>query len=99
MPLFYFDVRRKTSFEVDHKGRECADINAASIVAERRAANVLVRGIDFSEERPVTVEVRNEYSQRALTVEAKLATFFVWPQPEPPAPKRAKRRKRTKAAS
>jgi hypothetical protein len=79
MPRFYFDVREGTRFVPDEVG-----LTYDNLDAERAAAEIGRELLPKGDAREITVEVRNEYRQRMLTVTASLEIHRVDPEPLPP---------------
>lgn len=81
MPRFYFDVREGSRFVTDDDGLEFPDLNAAEQEAAEAAAELGRDRLPQSDAREVTIEVRNEHSQRVLTVKSSLEINRVQPAP------------------
>ena len=88
MPRFYFDVREGCRFVSDEDGLEFPNLNAAEHEAAETAASIVRDLLPKSKARSVTVEVRNEDSQRVATATVTLAVDRVEPQPLPASVKR-----------
>jgi hypothetical protein len=84
MPRFYFDVREGVHFVSDDEGLEFPDIDAAEREAAEAAAAIGRELLPKGVARSVTVEVRNEHSQRVVTATVTLAVDRVDPEPTPP---------------
>ena len=84
MPRFYFDVREGTSFTRDDEGLEFDSLDAAERMAAEAAAEIGRDRLPKGDARDITVEVRNEHSQRVLTVTVTLELYRVDPEPLPP---------------
>jgi hypothetical protein len=68
MPRFYFDVREGCRFVHDEDGLEFPDIGAAEREAAESAASIGRDLLPKGTARCVSVEVRNEHSQRVTKV-------------------------------
>ena len=68
MPRFYFDIRESSKFTSDADGIECEDIEAAEREATLSAAEIGRELLRHTGDYDVRIEVRNEHSQRVLTV-------------------------------
>jgi hypothetical protein len=86
MPRFYFDVREGHRFSPDEDGLEFPNIDVAEREAAEAAATIGRDRLPKSDARDVSVEVRNEHSQRILTVTVTMTIHRV--EPEPLAPVR-----------
>ena len=84
MSRFYFDVREGTRFTPDEQGLEFENLDAAECEAATAAAEIGRDLLPKGDAREITVEVRNEYRQRVLTVTASLEIHRVDPEPLPP---------------
>jgi hypothetical protein len=81
MPRFYFDVREGVRFTPDDEGIEFPNIDAAEREAAEAAAAIGRDLLPKGFARSVTVEVRNEHSQRVATATVTLALDRVDPEP------------------
>jgi hypothetical protein len=90
MPRFYFDVREGARFDSDEDGMEFPDVDAAQREAAEAAAEIARDRLPKGLARTVTVEVRNEHSQRIVTAVVTLAVDRVDPEPTAPGLKVAK---------
>jgi hypothetical protein len=83
MSRFYFDFREDGTFFEDRDGSDCPDLNAAGIEAAKSAALIgrdkLSNIVGAATRRSVTVEVRNEHSQRVLTVTVSIVIERIEP--------------------
>jgi hypothetical protein len=70
MPRFYFDIRETSQFISDADGIECEDIEGAEREAALSAAEIGRELLRHADDYDVWIEVRNEHSQRVLTVTA-----------------------------
>jgi hypothetical protein len=68
MPRFYFDIRESSKFTPDPDGVECEDVEAAEREATLSAAEIGRDSFCHTDDKDVRIEVRNEHSQRVLTV-------------------------------
>ncbi len=84
MPRFYFDVREGAGFSPDSAGLEFDSLDAAEQEAARVAAEISRDKLPKGGAREVTVEVRNEHSQRVLTIKVSMEVDRVEPPPAPP---------------
>jgi hypothetical protein len=84
MPRFYFDMREGTRFVPDEEGLEFDSREAAEREAAAAAAEIGRDRLPKSDNREVTVEVRNEHRQRVLTVKVAMEVDRVEPPPQPP---------------
>jgi hypothetical protein len=84
MPRYYFDIREGTRFVPDEVGLEFDSLDAAERAAAETAAEIGREMLPKGDAREVTVEVRNEHRQRALTATASLEIHRVDPEPLPP---------------
>ncbi len=84
MPRFYFDVREGTQFIPDDEGLEFDSLDAAEHEAARTAAEIGRDRLPKGDAREVTVELKNEYRQRVLTVTVSMEIHRVDPEPLPP---------------
>jgi len=72
VPRFYFDVREGSRFIPDDEGLEFDDVDAAERETVEVAAAIGRDQLAKGDTREVTVEVRNEHSQRVLTATASM---------------------------
>ena len=84
MPRYYFDVREGSRFVPDEEGLEFPDLDAAEMEAAETAAGIGRDLLPQRDAREVTIEVRNEHSQRVLTVAVSMRVERVVPAPVPP---------------
>ena len=84
MPRFYFDIREGARLTPDEEGLEFADLDAAEREAAECAASIGRDALPKGDAREITIEVRNEYRQRVLTVTVSLHLDRVDPPAEPP---------------
>lgn len=68
MPRFYFDVRDEAMFIPDDEGQEFDSLEAAEREAAEAAAQIGRDRLPRGDARRVTVEVREEHRQPALSV-------------------------------
>jgi hypothetical protein len=68
VPRFYFDIRESSKFIADADGIECDDIEAAKREAALSAAEIGRELFRNTDDHDVSIDVRNEDSQRVLTV-------------------------------
>lgn len=85
MPRYYFDVREGTKFTPDDEGQEFDSLDAAEHEAACAAAEIGRDWLPKGDAREITVEVKNEYHQRVLTIRVSLEIDRVEPAPEPRA--------------
>jgi hypothetical protein len=88
VPRFYFDIREGVSFLTDDEGLLFPDLATAEREAAETAAEIGRDLLPNGTARSVTVEVRNEHGQRAVTATVTLALDRVDPEPTPPASNR-----------
>ncbi len=84
MPRYYFDVREGARFTPDEEGLEFDSLDAAEQEAATTAAEIGRDRLPKSDNREVTVEVRNEHRQRVLTIKVSMEVDRVEPPPQPP---------------
>jgi len=82
---YYFDVREGARFVPDEEGLEFDSLEAAEQEAACTAAEIGRDRLPKRDAREVTVEVRNEHSQRVLTVKVSIEIDKVEPPPAPRA--------------
>ena len=85
MPRFYFDIREGTRFIPDETGLEFDSLDIAECEAASAAAEIGRDQLPKGDAREVTVEIRNEHSQRVLIVTVSMKVERVDPEPAPPA--------------
>ncbi len=68
MPRYYFDVRDGPRFIPDDEGLEFDDLDVTERKAAEAAAQIGRDHLPKGGDREVTIEVRDEHSQRVLTV-------------------------------
>jgi hypothetical protein len=83
MPRYYFDVREGPRFIHDDEGLVFDDLDAAEREAAEAAAQIGRDHLPKGGIRDVTIEVRNEHSQRVLTVTVSMHIDRVHPTPVP----------------
>jgi hypothetical protein len=83
MPRFYFDVREGPRFVPDEDGDEFENLDAAAREAAEVAVEIGRDHLPRGHAREVTVEVKNEYRQRVLTVTVAIEINRLAPSPEP----------------
>lgn len=83
MPTFYFDVREGERFVPDDIGVDFPGLDAAEREAAEAAASIGRDLLPKGDAREVTIEVRNQYSQRVLTVTVSMHLHRVRPEPIP----------------
>ena len=81
---FYFDVREGSRFIPDDKGLEFDSLDAAEREAAEAAAAIGRDLLHKGSAPDVTVEVRNEHSQRVLTATVSMRIERVAPPPVTP---------------
>ncbi|ESR25280.1 DUF6894 family protein [Lutibaculum baratangense] len=84
MPRFFFDIREGTSFTPDEIGLDFDSIDVAEREAAIAAAEIGRDRLPVSDDRVVTVEVKNEHRQRVLTITISLEVDRVVPAPTDP---------------
>ena len=84
MPRFYFDVREGGRFAPDEEGTDFDSLDAAEHEAVCAAAEIGRDRLPKGHGREVTIEVRNEHRQRALTITVSMQIERVEPPPLPP---------------
>ncbi|MCB8822802.1 DUF6894 family protein [Microvirga rosea] len=84
MPRYYFNVREGARFVPDEEGLELDGLDAAEYEAACAAAEIGRDRLPRGDTREVTVEVKNEYRQRVLTITVSMAIDRVDPAPDPP---------------
>ena len=84
MPRFYFDIREGTGFTPDETGMEFDSLEIAEREAAIAAAEIGRDRLPLSDDRAVTVEVKNEHHQRVLTITISLEVDRVMPEPTRP---------------
>jgi len=84
MPRFYFDIREGAKFIADPDGLAFPDLDAAEREAAETAGSISRDVLPRGDARDVTIEVRNEHSQRVLTIRVTMDVERVVPSPVPP---------------
>ena len=84
MPRYYFDVREGPRFIPDDEGLDFDSLDAAEHEAAKGVAEIGRDQLPKGGTRDVTVEVRNEHRQRALTVTVSMHIDRVAPSPVVP---------------
>jgi hypothetical protein len=84
MSRYYFDMREGARFVPDAIGLEFDSLDAAERAAAETAAEIGRELLPKGDAREVTVEVRNEHSQRVLTITVSMQIERVEPPPLSP---------------
>jgi len=85
VPRFYLDVQEGPRFASDKEGLEFGGLDKVEYEAACMAAEIGRDRLPTSDSRTITVEVRNEHSQRVLTITVSIQVDRLAPPPQPRA--------------